>query len=270
MPPVQLLSRDSVCRVGIVNNAAPSFLVWGDSHAAALAPAVDARAKTLGLTGWLIGYSRCPALFGAAPMQHVAGDHACMEIAEKTYALIRDNHIQHVLLVSRWDSYASGWERGGTETIQDLTIAYTADGIRLSGAPAFRRALDDTLIRLRQAADDVWVLKQVPPQLIDVPSGLAKAVYFGRDAAALRRPYSQVEARRLTADEVFDELAPSLGASVIDPAERFCPDKTPCLIAAQGRSLYSDGNHLSVFGARWSQRMLDPFFSSTIRSASHP
>lgn len=270
MPPVQLLSRDTVCRVGIVRDAAPSFLVWGDSHAAALAPAVDARAKTLGLTGWLIGYSRCPALFGAAPIQHVAGDHACVQIAEKTYALIRDNHIQHVLLVSRWDSYASGWERGGTETVQDLTVAYTAEGVRLKGAPAFRRAVDDTLIRLRQAADDVWVLKQVPPQLIDVPSGLAKAVYFGRDAAALRRSYAQVEARRRMADEVFDQLAPALGASVIDPADTFCPGKTPCLIAAQGRSLYSDGNHLSVFGARWSQRMLDPFFSSTIRSTSHP
>jgi peptidoglycan/LPS O-acetylase OafA/YrhL len=270
MPPVQRLNRATVCRVGIVSNAAPSFLVWGDSHAAALAPAVDARAKTLGLTGWLIGYSRCPALFGAAPMQHVADDHPCVEIAEKTYALIRDNHIQHVLLVSRWDSYVSGWERGGTETTQDLTIAYTADGIRLIGAPAFRRAVDDTLIRLRQAADDVWVLKEVPPQLIDVPSGLAKAVYFGRDAAALRRPYAQVEARQLTADEVFDQLAPALGASVIDPAELFCPGRTPCLIASQGQALYADGNHLSVFGARWSQRMLDPFFSSTIRSASHP
>lgn len=270
MPPVQSLSRDTVCRVGIVKDAAPSFLVWGDSHAAALAPAVDARAKTLGLTGWLIGYSRCPALFGAAPMQHVAGDHACVEIAEKTYALIRDNHIQHVLLVSRWDSYASGWERGGTETTQDLTIAYTVDGKRLKGAPAFRSAVDDTLIRLRQVLDDVWVLKQVPPQLIDVPSGLAKAVYFDRDATALRRPYAEVEARRRTADEVFDALAPALGASVIDPAELFCPNMTPCLIAEAGRSLYADGNHLSVFGALWSQRMLDPFFSSTIRSASRP
>jgi hypothetical protein len=29
--------------------------------------------------------------------------------------------------------------------------------------------------------------------------------------------------------------------------------------------LYSDGNHLSMFGSLWSQAMLDPFFSSIVR-----
>jgi peptidoglycan/LPS O-acetylase OafA/YrhL len=270
MPALEQLGQATVCRFGIRSDAAPSFLVWGDSHAAALAPAIDARAKTLGLSGWLIGYSRCPSLFGAAPIRHAADDHACVEIAERTFALIRETHIQHLLLVTRWDSYIEGWERGGTETMQDLTIAYRADGKRYTGVAAFRRAFRDTLERLRQVSSDVWVLKQVPPQLIDVPSALAKSEYFGRSAAALRRPRADVEARRGAADQVFDELARAQELNVIDPADTFCPGQAPCLIAADGHALYADGNHLSVFGAVWSQRMLDPFFSSTVRSASRP
>ena len=90
--------------------------------------------------------------------------------------LIRDNRIRHVLLVSRWDTYISGWERGGTETMQDLTIAYQGPGGEHAvGLPAFRAALADTVRRLHSMGVDVWILKQVPPQLIDELRGIRLA-----------------------------------------------------------------------------------------------
>jgi peptidoglycan/LPS O-acetylase OafA/YrhL len=264
MPPPDQLDARTVCKVGASQDAPPAFLVWGDSHADALAPGVDARAKSLGLSGWIVGYSRCPSLLGAAPIQHAKDDHPCALIADKVLALVRDSQISHVLLVSRWDTYISGWERGGAETTQDLTIAFTAaDGRRTVGAEAFRLSFQETLQRLRAAGADVWVLEQVPPQLIEVPSALAKAIYLGRDPEALRRPFSQIEARRAAAESIFEDFRRSPGVSFIDPAEKFCPGKSPCLIAVDGHSLYADGNHLSVFGSVWSQAMLDPFFNST-------
>jgi hypothetical protein len=105
----------------------------------------------------------------------------------------------------------------------------------------------------------------VPPQLVAVPAALAKAVYLGRDPLSLRRPYAEIESRRAPAEAVFAGLRRSGDVSFIDPAEKFCPNRGPCVIAAQGHSLYVDNNHLTVFGARWSRDMLDPFFSSTIR-----
>jgi len=264
MPEAERLTADSVCRVGAPGSK-PAFLVWGDSHAAALAPGVDARAKTLGLSGWVIGYSRCPSLVGAAPIRHTAGDFPCAAIAEKVLGLIRDQHIRHVLLVSRWDTYISGWERGGTETTQDLTISYTEGGVAYKGDAAMRRSLEETVRRLQAMDIDIWVLEQVPPQLVAVPSALAKAVFLGRDLASLRRPYAEIESRRAPAEAIFAELRRSGDVSFLDPAEKFCPNRGPCLIAAEGHSLYEDNNHLTVFGARWSRDMLDPFFSSTIR-----
>lgn len=265
MPPPERLDGKDVCRFGAAT-AEPSFLVWGDSHAAALAPGVDARARTLGISGWVVGYNRCASLIGAAPMQRNRDDYPCVLIAEQVLNLIRDQHIKHVLLVSRWDTYISGWERGGSETLQDLTISFTAaDGRRATGLEAFRLSFAQTLHRLRALGTEVWVLEQVPPQLVDVPSALAKAVYFGRNPDALRRPYGDIETRRAAAESVFAQFRNSPQVAFIDPAERFCPARSPCLIAADGRALYSDGNHLSVFGALWSQAMLDPFFSSIVR-----
>jgi peptidoglycan/LPS O-acetylase OafA/YrhL len=264
MPPLQRLTAEHVCRVG-VSAARPAFLVWGDSHAAALAPGIDARAKTLGLSGWVIGYSRCPSLVGAAPMQHAAGDFPCAAIADRVMALIREQHIRHVLLVSRWDTYISGWERGGVETAQDLTISYSDGGVTYRAEEAFTRALEETVRRLQAMDVDVWVMEQVPPQLVSVPSALAKAVYLGRDPLSLRRPFADVEVRRASAQAAFMELRRIADVSFIDPAEKFCPDRGPCAIAAQGHALYQDNNHLTVYGAIWSRDMLDPFFSSTIR-----
>jgi peptidoglycan/LPS O-acetylase OafA/YrhL len=264
MPAVQRLSADNVCRVGAPAST-PAFLVWGDSHAAALQPGIDERAKTLGLPGWLIAYSRCPSLIGAAPIQHATDDFPCTAIADKVLDLIRDHHIRHVLLVSRWDTYMSGWERGGVETNQDLTISYTEGGIVYRGETAMRLALQETVRRLRQLDADIWILEQVPPQLIEVPSALAKAVYFGRDPQLLRRPYAEVESRRAPMQAIFADLRRSGDVSFIDPAEVFCPNRGPCLIEARGRSLYEDNNHLTVFGARWCRDMLDPFFSATIQ-----
>ncbi len=264
MPALEHLTAKEVCRVGAAG-ANPAFLVWGDSHAAALAPGVDARARTLGLPGWVIGYSRCPSLLGAAPMQHSQGDFPCTAIAEKVMALIRDQHIRHVLLVSRWDTYISGWERGGIETAQDLTISYTDGGVTYRGDEAFARSLEETVRRLQELNVDVWVLEQVPPQLVSVPSALAKAVYLGRDPLALRRPLAEIEVRRAPAEAAFAELRRIADVSFIDPAEKFCPDQGPCAIAADGHALYEDNNHLTVYGAIWSREMLDPFFSSTIR-----
>jgi peptidoglycan/LPS O-acetylase OafA/YrhL len=265
MPALAQLDGIGTCKFGRAT-APPSFLVWGDSHAAALAPGVDARANTLGISGWVVGYNRCASLVGAAPLQRNRDDYPCAPIAERVLNLIRDHHIKHVLLASRWDTYISGWERGGSETLQDLTLEFSsADGRRSRGLEAFGLSFAETVRRLRMLGADVWVLQQVPPQLIDVPAALAKAVYFGRNPDALRRPYEDIEKRRAAAETVFAQYREPPRVSFIDPAEEFCPAKSPCLIAAEGRALYSDGNHLSVFGSLWSQAMLDPFFSSIIR-----
>jgi hypothetical protein len=78
---------------------------------------------------------------------------------------------------------------------------------------------------------------------------------------------SEVAQSRRQAVEVFVEVKQSPGVFLIDPAPYFCPDGASCLIAERGHALYSDANHLSVYGALWSQPMLDPLFDSLSRFA---
>ena len=108
----------------------------------------------------------------------------------------------------------------------------------------------------------VWIVKQVPPQLVYVSSALAKAQYLGRNPDDLQRSYADIMQRRSFVDTVFDEAAKSYPLHFIDPADKFCPQKTNCLIFADGRSLYMDNSHLSPYGALWSEDMLQPFFNA--------
>jgi hypothetical protein len=108
---------------------------------------------------------------------------------------------------------------------------------------------------------NIWIVKQVPPYLEDIASGLAKSVYLGRDQKKLERPYEDIISRRAPIDSIFLQEGND-SISYIDPLEQFCPGKTTCQISYGGHALYRDNNHLTVYGALWSKHMLEPFFDS--------
>lgn len=260
IPDPRNLDENTICKLG-ASKPAPDFLVWGDSHAAAIAPAINALAKKHGMAGWIVTYSGCPALAGVERTDGLV-DFSCKAIGDTVLALIQKNKIRHALLVTRWDMYALGWEAGSIETARNPAIAFKT----LKGQEAFAAAFGETVHRLKKTGVAVHAMKQVPPQLIHIPSALAKAAYLGRDPEKLKRPYEAILNRRRVIDLAFAES----GASFIDPMEKFCPEKTACLIAADGRALYSDNGHVSIYGALWSQSMLAPFFTSIKPAGSAP
>ena len=251
-----------LCKFGASTSAPPAFLLWGDSHAGALASAVEVDAKQYKVTGWSIVKSGCPSLIGAARADGFA-DYSCPDIARAVLSIVRRNHIRNVLMVARWDMYALGWEKGSDETTREPFISYTTkSGKRLLRAPAFAAAFMDTARKLHAMGVTVWVVKQVPPQLIYVSSALARAVYFGRNPQKLQRSYAAIINRRRFIDQVMQDAAKKYPLHFIDPVNIFCPKHETCLISAEGHSLYTDNTHLSVFGALWSRQMLDPFFKA--------
>jgi len=251
-----------VCKVGFDSGSGADFLVWGDSHADSLEPAIDVVAKKYHVPGWLVSSSGCPSLVGAARLDPY-NDFPCPQIARNVLELIRRNHIMNVLLVTRWDMYAMGWEKGSIETTREPAISFfTEDGRLLTHKEAFSAAFSNTIRALQALGVKIWIFEQVPPQLVHVPSALAKAVYFGRDLKTLKRPYQDIKNRRHFVDEVFSEFRDTPSVFFIDPTIKFCPQKLDCLIESNGHSLYMDNGHLSVYGALWSKDMLDPFFKS--------
>ncbi|MBU6474571.1 MAG: acyltransferase, partial [Alphaproteobacteria bacterium] len=251
-----------ICKFGASVTAHPDFLLWGDSHAASLQTAAAVDAFHGGVTGWSVTRSGCPSLVGAARADGFA-DYSCPDIAAGALQLIRQNHIRNVLLVTRWDMYALGWEKGSDETTRAPFISFTTkDGQRLLRKRAFAAAFMETVKELNGLGVNIWVVKQVPPQLVYVSSALARAAYFGRDPETLQRSYAAILRRRRFIDAVMDGAAKEYPLHFIDPADTFCPARKTCLIAVDGQSLYTDNTHLSTFGALWSRHMLDPFFKT--------
>jgi peptidoglycan/LPS O-acetylase OafA/YrhL len=250
------LDEKTVCKIG-ASAATPDFLLWGDSHASALQPAFASLAREHNASGWVVTYSGCPSLIGAERADNFV-EFSCPAIAQTVLDMIRRNHIKNIILVTRWDMYALGWEKGGIETAREPLLSFTTnDGRHLIREQAFAAAFQDTIAQLKTLGVRIWVVKQVPPQLVHVPSALAKAAYFDRDPEKLERSYDAILGRRRLIDKTF---IVTTGVSFIDPAKAFCPQQINCLIVADGKPLYSDDTHLSYDGALWSKGMLGPFF----------
>jgi peptidoglycan/LPS O-acetylase OafA/YrhL len=255
-----LPSGKTVCTLGAEGRPHPDFLLWGDSHAGMLEPAIDAMARQYGVSGWSIVYAGCPSLVKTERADHYV-KFSCQQIASAVFKIIKRNKIRTILLVTRWDMYALGWEKGSIETTREPLISFeSAGGETIAGRQAFAPAVIETARALKDIGVSVWVMKQVPPNLVNVPSALAKAVYLGRDPEALRRPYTDIISRRKPIDDAFAEAAQAYPLHFIDPANKFCPGKSLCLIASEGHALYTDNSHLTIYGALWSKDMLTPFF----------
>lgn len=262
VPSFENLNKDTALKIGNTNGA-PQFLLWGDSHAEAIAPAADKRASELGITGLFVEYSGCLPLIGVARLDHAPKNAPCQSVGTKVLDLLKEYKIRNIILAGRWDD-VFGWEPGSIElTRTEAVIAFTNhDGKQLKRGEALAPAIRETINTLTAMGVHVWVLEQVPPQMDDTPTSLAKALYFGRDPKALERPYADILKRRQPTNEAFQDFRNKAQVSFIDPANKLCPGHKTCMIADQGHSLYRDNNHLSVYGSFWIEDTLNPFFKT--------
>jgi peptidoglycan/LPS O-acetylase OafA/YrhL len=58
------VQMNRLCHIGAGTTAMPSFLVWGDSHADALLPAIDAAERQKGRSGYMAGHGSCMPIVG--------------------------------------------------------------------------------------------------------------------------------------------------------------------------------------------------------------
>lgn len=258
--PDQVL-RDQVPVLGVADtNAAPTFLLWGDSHAMAICQLVDHLASERGLSGYVAARpGTVPAIGVWRPRarQH-GGPEATVEWNQAVLQLVRKSRIKHVILVSRWEVNLAGRPDGDRTT---LIADRHSRGLSADEAKAaLTRGLSETVEELSKAGATVWIMRQVPQQNGD----FRRIMSGGRLLGSLQRlaPVSLEEHLKTQrqVDEVLRETERP-NVRLLDPAE-FCFDR-------QGRSLYgdssgcyySDYNHLSQLGAEKMLRgLLTPVF----------
>ncbi|MHA7925089.1 MAG: acyltransferase family protein [Marinobacter sp.] len=234
-------NRDE-CRFGN-SDSAVTYAIIGDSHAAAIRPAVEASELMGDSAGTLYWKGGCPLLDGAK-RSDAPRDNDCAAFREKVWDEIDNNpEIDTVILGGRWSFQLTGWlpESGGSNRTfleDEHTIVHSVQ----ENSRVVERSLNRTLDRLSTRDIKVIVIGSVPEPGFSVPHTIALA-RFGGIEVPRGIPRDRVEERAGVSDQFISERIPD-GVQFISVWEAFC-DEVWCDIERGGIPLYCDDDHLS-------------------------
>ena len=216
----------------------PALLVWGDSHAMAALPAIDAWLKERGIAGRAVTYASTAPVFDWYLRTEWGLHERAPAWSESVLAYLESHGIVNVMLSASWAGYMQ--ETGNAVPLGEALVA--------------------TVRRLVAAGVRPWVLLDAPNQTFNVPRALAFSVMFRTDVVS--------RCRKASTSVDFDDPGiirrlESAGAQVLDPKPSFL-DSTGdhYVVEADGIPLYQDNAHLSTRGAK---RILLPYLRRSFR-----
>jgi len=235
----------------------PSFIVWGDSHASAMAPGIGEAALAAGRSGIVGGAGSCPPVIdfdtGGSKREKVA---QCQSTNRAVLDYIVAERIPLVFLVARWPKYVHRAEYGNEGVFFD-----PAQPIPLADYSApLRASLDATLAELARNGIKTVIVMDVPEIGYDVPHALAKAV-LTHSSADIAPTRDAVRRRQALAMKVLSDSAAKYDAALVDPTSQFC-DAERCAVVKNGIVLYRDEDHLSQAGAKSLGHIFDFAFAN--------
>jgi hypothetical protein len=253
------IEKGDLCQLGPAGVGPVDFVVWGDSHAGAVAPAFKTLANETGAAGWLATQPGCAPLLGVSTITHnVSGcDGFNMSVA----SAIERYHVPRVYLVARWELNVLG--RTHFEDSEGISGFFISDANSKEVSPAenqkvFERGLTRTLSRLTNDFRKVVLVLDVPNTGIYTPAVLAKLATRGMNLGPAVTVDVRASGGRLdSTDDLLRRIGNQWHAAILDPKVSFCSG-AECAIARGGRSLYTDDNHLSTFGAMQLVDLLRP------------
>jgi peptidoglycan/LPS O-acetylase OafA/YrhL len=243
----------------------PAVVLWGDSHSAALAPALKAEVESRGDHFIEFSKSSCLPLVGVAKFvpQHPSVVEECVEfnrIVVKT--IVADSSIRTVILAGRW---ADPFLDGDVEPLLNVSLA--REHRRPSPAEEtnmFIDALSKDIRALEAAGKHVVVVNDVPNFDFDplvsqrsahIPARrmIASWMTQGSQTPGLARASFVGAAARSDAalDSIHDRFQ---DVELINLKPMLCDDGGLCAYMHGGRLLYSDGQHLTPDGAFYALR----------------
>lgn len=240
--------QDRACLLGANKDATATRLLWGDSHAAALLPAIEGNATREGRPVWLYSMSGCPPVISDDLRQR------CRDFNEHTMEQIRRLQIKDVVLASNWSLYVYGREDG------DRKILLNAHDSTIEAEARMAVALKARVKAIRETGAQVWLFKEVPLQRKAAISRLTSLARIGRSAEGLGRPLQEHLARQRFLGTLFDSMsAADPGVHVIDPTPLMCAGGV-CSLDFNGHTQYKDEDHLSDAGSA----RLSPLFAPVL------
>ena len=225
-----------------------AFVVWGDSHAGAMAPEISRVLALQGASGLTVAMPRCPPLQGV----HILGRKSnkdCRAFVDAVIDAIQRDRPKVVVLAGRWATLASDVRSPGDGEVSGQ-IADLDTGRRMGLGEALSRTLD--LLGLNGSR--LILVGPVPEIDFDVPSTLVRSLRGIGDLPPVMR--SEFEIRQKQVMQALARIAESGKATVVYPHAALCNAQV-CSVADGTRPLYIDDDHLSPFGAAKVARLVE-------------
>ncbi|WP_417377431.1 acyltransferase family protein [Gimesia maris] len=233
----------------------PVVLLWGDSHAAAIAGTIDRVCieKNLKLIR-SIRVGHVPLLGAWRLGQFDSHEHWQASVLRT----LRNNTVAHVILIARWPVYIEGRPSGENDTLltNEMRTSTANHQVIMDADKVFESALQTTLETLSRGERRISIMLQVPEFPVDVPRTAAAQLLLGKDEVDISISYCVHKNRQRRANEIIHRVAnrfPDL-VFVYDPITYIPYNETNTINAHMNDTLfYRDKHHLSDAGA---QRLL--------------
>ena len=240
------------CAIGD-STAEPSFLLWGDSHAGAIAPAFEQIARAKHLLGYVAYNAACAPVLGLRRYDQEDVER-CVRFNNSVLAFIKAKHIRNVFLHGRWAIYSEGDRYQHEDGVPVLLTLSRRAG---ENYPTLETLFASTVRELRRRELNVVIVASVPEVGIDVPTGLARQSVSG-SRFDLRPSHADFMKRQARAFGLFSKAVKEGAVRVVYPHESLCDDMA-CSVLRNDHSLYVDNNHLSLRGTDYLVPVLSPY-----------
>jgi peptidoglycan/LPS O-acetylase OafA/YrhL len=228
-----------LCNYG-PGDPSPKVLLWGDSHALAMMPAVKELAKAHGMHVYFVAKYNCLPLF--APLNPTRIDTAtdrygCANFNTAVLEAVTRLEPELIILDGAW-----------------------AAGEPPPRVPDIAAGIEQTVSRVGHHSRSICVVFAVPMLKYAVSDALfvARRRHIPDDFLRVSRADALAQHRDMEHD--MRAVAERSGLTLVDPKDALCPADS-CLYKADDRSLYFDDSHLSVYGALYVARTLEPCFA---------
>lgn len=228
----------------LLGGEAPEVLLWGDSHAAALAPAFDRAISDLGKSAKIRALSACAPLIGwDQDLKSAAFRGWSMEACRDFNRAVMDEiansqAIKHVVLAASWiNNYA-----GTSRIYAGMPPVLIEDSER---QPVFVAQLEYTACTLAKFGKKVYLVTPVMPQPFSQPLHDLKRGFLGMDSKSAFVSLSEYEAASRAFNEGATRAHENCGAKIIDVSKSLC-SSAKCEAKKGDVYLYRDQGHITV------------------------
>tara|TARA_B100000787_G_scaffold50790_2_gene36638 strand:+ start:1175 stop:3124 length:1950 start_codon:yes stop_codon:yes gene_type:complete len=231
------------------------FVFFGDSHSLSLKTIVDELANIHGVSVFYIGASGCIPFLNIYLDRSDQLGNDCFKLNQRVAEFAEDKNIRGIILSAKWSYYTNGYYDGSRVQLisESKTGPFNLEGSRRS----FENGLSHTINFYSAVGIPLFVISQPPHQKYH-PRSVYFNKYMGRgDISEMSIKRKEFEGLEMFARNTFEQKYREI--NYLYTLDLFCNNKI-CPIGDATGSYYYDENHLSEFGARKLENLIQSIF----------